>query len=144
EVALHVSAVDPALVVAVPRLRVGAGDHAAVADLRAEWQRDDGSHWCRAYDVLPGHSRIDATALSDAALVAWGEMTARLGLALRGFAHPRARRTMLWDVQHALAARSMLPAIRDPGQRVHVELVLDEFERSVVPLWPRLRAQVVH
>jgi 4-aminobutyrate aminotransferase-like enzyme/Ser/Thr protein kinase RdoA (MazF antagonist) len=144
EVALHVSAVDPTLLVALPRRRAGASDRAAVAELRAAWHRGDTSHWCRAYDVLPGHSRIDAMALSDAALVAWGETTARLGLALRGFAHPRARRTMLWDVQHALAARSMLPAIRDPGQRTHVELVLDEFERSVAPVWPRLRAQVVH
>jgi len=77
EVALHVSAVDPTLLVAVPRRRADASDRAAVAELRAEWESDDGSHWCRAYDVLPGHSRIDATALSDAALVAWGETTAR-------------------------------------------------------------------
>ena len=84
-------------------------------------------HWVRLYDVLPGHSRIDAAGLSDTALIAWGETTARLDQALRGFTHPRARRTMLWDVQHALASRAMLDDIRDPGQRELVAGVLDEF-----------------
>jgi 4-aminobutyrate aminotransferase-like enzyme len=96
------------------------------------------------YDVLPGSSRIDAEALSDAALVAWGETAARLAQALRGFFHPRAQRTMVWDVQHALSARAMLDDIRDPRARAVVARVLDEFERRVTPVWPRLRAQVAH
>ena len=94
--------------------------------------------------MLPGHSRIEAAGLSDAALIGWGETAARLDQALRGFTHPRARRTMLWDVQHALAARAMLSDIRDERERGMVARVLDEFERSVTPLWPRLRAQVAH
>ena len=119
EVALHVTAADPGLRVAMPLAPSGArirrprsagparpGD--PVADLRARWSHGDAEHWVRLYDVLPGHSRIEAAQLSDAALIAWGETTARLDQALRGFTHPRARRTMLWDVQHALAARAML------------------------------------
>jgi 4-aminobutyrate aminotransferase-like enzyme len=51
---------------------------------------------------------------------------------------------MLWDVQHALASRAMLDDIRDGRQRALVARVLDEFERAVTPVWPRLRAQVVH
>ena len=94
--------------------------------------------------MLPGHSRIEAAGLSDAALIAWGETAARLDQALRGFTHPRARRTMLWDVQHALASRAMLSDIRDERERGLVARVLDEFERTVAPLWPRLRAQVAH
>src|SRR5207248_171549 len=96
------------------------------------------------YDVLPGRSRIDATHLGDQALVAWGETTARLALALRGFTHSRARRTMVWDVQHALAARAMLGDIQGARERELVERTLDQFERTVSPVFPRLRAQVVH
>ncbi|MGH2891951.1 MAG: aminotransferase class III-fold pyridoxal phosphate-dependent enzyme [Solirubrobacteraceae bacterium] len=156
EVALHVIASDPGLCVAVPRRPVqdaGSGHLEparpgqpgdAVAGLRARWSHGDTAHWARLYDVLPGHSRIEAAQLSDAALIAWGETTARLDQALRGFTHPRARRVMLWDVQHALASRAMLEGIRDARQRGLVARVLDEFERAVTPVWPRLRAQVAH
>jgi 4-aminobutyrate aminotransferase-like enzyme/Ser/Thr protein kinase RdoA (MazF antagonist) len=153
EVALHVMAADPGLRVAVPWRPVQAGDTEAarparpgddVAGLRARWSHGDAVHWARLYDVLPGHSRIEAAGLSDAALVAWGETTARLDQALRGFTHPRARRVMLWDVQHALASRAMLGDIQDERQRGLVARVLDEFERTVAPVWSRLRAQVAH
>jgi 4-aminobutyrate aminotransferase-like enzyme/Ser/Thr protein kinase RdoA (MazF antagonist) len=153
EGALHVTRVDPDLRVAVPwRAREHGGTEPAQpaapgddpAGLRAVWWDGDVAHWVRLYDVLPGRSGIDPAGLDDAALIAWGETTARLGLALRGFAHPRARRTMLWDVQHALAARGMLGDIRSPAQRALVQRVLDEYERTVAPVWPRLRAQVLH
>jgi 4-aminobutyrate aminotransferase-like enzyme/Ser/Thr protein kinase RdoA (MazF antagonist) len=152
EVVLHVMTADPGLRVAVPwRAQTAEGEAArpgrpgdAVADLRARWSAGDAAHWVRLYDVLPGHSRIEAARLSDAALIAWGETAARLDQALRGFIHPRARRTMLWDVQHALASRGLLDDIRDPHERGLVAGVLDEFERTVTPVWPRLRAQVAH
>src|SRR6185437_17471 len=153
EVVLHVMAADPGLRVAVPwRAAHGADSEPAgparpddpVADLRARWTHGDTAHWARLYDVLPGHSRIEAARLSDTALIAWGETTARLDQALRGYTHPRARRVMLWDVQHALASRAMLGDIRDTRQRGLVARVLDEFERTVTPAWPRLRAQVAH
>ncbi len=154
-VALHVMASDPGLRVAVPwrpeRSDRGAAEPARpgrpgdeVADLRARWSHGEAAHWVRLYDVLPGNSRIEAARLSDAALIAWGDTTARLDQALRGFAHPRAQRMMLWDVQHALASRVMLGDIRDRRQRELVAGVLDEFERTVTPVWPRLRAQVAH
>jgi 4-aminobutyrate aminotransferase-like enzyme len=141
--ALHITGVDPGLRVALP-WHAGEARPARVGDdpaqLRARW----GAHWVRLYDVLPGHSRIVAAQLSDAALSAWGETTARLGQALRGFFHPRAQRVMAWDVQHALEGRAMLPDIRDPGARAAVERVLDAFEARATPVWPLLRAQVLH
>jgi 4-aminobutyrate aminotransferase-like enzyme/Ser/Thr protein kinase RdoA (MazF antagonist) len=148
--ALHVTAVDPELRVALPWRPGETGDAGPArpqddpAHLRAEWWDGEVAHWVRLYDVLPGSSRISALELSDAAIVAWGETTARLGQGLRGFAHPRAQRTMLWDVQNALAARRMLDDIRDPRARAVVALVLDEFERRATPVWRRLRAQVAH
>ncbi|MGH2842496.1 MAG: aminotransferase class III-fold pyridoxal phosphate-dependent enzyme [Solirubrobacteraceae bacterium] len=153
EAALHVARVDPDLRVAVPWRSLAAGAPRParegrpgdpLASLRV--RRGDGemAHWVRLYDALPGHSRIAAAQLSDAALSAWGETTARLAQALRGFTHPRAQRTMPWDVQHSLAAREMLDHIRDPRRRELVARVLDRFERTVAPLWPRLRSQVIH
>jgi 4-aminobutyrate aminotransferase-like enzyme len=94
--------------------------------------------------VLPGRGRSDPRDLPDAAFVGWGETTARIGQALRGFMHPAALRTMLWDVQHAAQTRAFLTDIRDDGQRALVERTLDRFELVVAPLWPSLRAQVVH
>jgi 4-aminobutyrate aminotransferase-like enzyme/Ser/Thr protein kinase RdoA (MazF antagonist) len=148
--ALHIAAVDPELRVALPWRPAESGEPGTArpgddpAQLRARWSDGGVAHWVRAYDVLPGRSRIAAADLSDAALIGWGETTARLAVALRGFAHARARRTMLWDVQHALSSRAMLGDIRDPHQRAIVARVLDQFERRVTPVWPRLRAQVVH
>ncbi|WP_037497979.1 aminotransferase class III-fold pyridoxal phosphate-dependent enzyme [Solirubrobacter soli] len=131
--ALHIHAVDPGLRVALPK-------PATNGELRARWQ----DHWIRLYDVLPGNSRIAAADLPDPALIAWGETTARLGQALRGFTHPRAHRTMPWDVQHALSARAMLDDIRDPHARATTARILDAFEDRAVPIWPRLRAQIAH
>jgi 4-aminobutyrate aminotransferase-like enzyme/Ser/Thr protein kinase RdoA (MazF antagonist) len=148
--ALHVMGVDPGLWVAAPWRSLSSGTPGPaepgdeLEDLRAAWQDGETNHWVRLYDVLPGHSRIDATTLRDQALVAWGETTARLAQGLRGFTHPRAHRTMLWDVQHALAARAFLDDIHDPRERRLVSQVLDRYEQAVVPVWPRLRAQVVH
>jgi 4-aminobutyrate aminotransferase-like enzyme len=148
--ALHVTAVDPQLRVALPWRPAPAGDAGPArpgdgpARLRAEWRDGDVAHWVRLYDVLPGNSRISAAGLSDAALVAWGETTARLAQALRGFTHPSAQRVLPWDVQNALSARAMLDDIRDPHARGVVTRVLDEFERRAAPVWPGLRAQVAH
>ena len=82
--AWHAHRVDPGLGVALPWTVPGHEDV-----FRAAWQDGAGATcWVRAYDVLPGASRIDPTALSDRALHAWGRTTARLGRALRGFSRP--------------------------------------------------------
>jgi 4-aminobutyrate aminotransferase-like enzyme/Ser/Thr protein kinase RdoA (MazF antagonist) len=142
---LHATRVDPALPLAIPRLIPGASPGSAdPAARRASVRAGDGEHHVRMYSVLPGRARVDALDLSDAALVGWGEIAARIGRALRGFFHPAAQRTMLWDVQHAAQSRELLGSIRDERHRGLVEEVLDRFETTVVPIWPSLRAQVVH
>ena len=142
---LHAARVDPSLPLAIPRRAPAASETGEdPADRRVTVRRDRGDHHVRLYDVLPGHQRVAATALPDEAIVAWGETTARLGRALRGFFHPRAQRTMLWDIQHAARTRPMLDTIVEPGQRALVEWALDRFEDVVVPAWGSLRAQVVH
>ncbi len=142
---LHATRVDPGLPLAIPRPVPGASpDTADPTARRALHRAADGDHHVRMYDVLPGRHRVDARELSDAALADWGATTARLGRALRGFFHPAAQRTMLWDIQHAARTRELLGAIRDDRHRALVERVLDRFESVVVPVWPSFRAQVVH
>ncbi|HTU30472.1 MAG TPA: aminotransferase class III-fold pyridoxal phosphate-dependent enzyme [Solirubrobacteraceae bacterium] len=151
--ALHVATVDPELVVALPwrPLSGGGSGPAQIGDepasLRATWTPDetpDEPHWVRLYSLLAGRSHVDTLTLSDQALIEWGATTARLGRALRGFAHPKAHRVMLWDIQHALRCRSMLDDIRDAHARRLVARTLDDFERHATPIWPSLRAQVLH
>jgi 4-aminobutyrate aminotransferase-like enzyme/Ser/Thr protein kinase RdoA (MazF antagonist) len=132
--ALWVAEVDPELRVAVPRAALGDGAR------RARWR----DHWVRLYDVLPGHARSEAAGLSDDALVGWGATDARLARALRGYFHPRAQRVLPWDVSHALTARTMLADVRDPQTRATVARTLDAFEARALPVWPRLRAQILH
>lgn len=142
---LHASHADPSLPLAIPRRVPGVdGDERDPTTRRATIERDGNRHHARLYDVLPGRQRSDPRELTDAALGAWGETVARLGRALRGFAHPAAQRTMLWDVQHAARTRPMLSTIRDAAQRALVERVLDRFDAVVAPAWPAFRAQVVH
>jgi 4-aminobutyrate aminotransferase-like enzyme len=135
--ALHAVSVDVDLPIALPH---------ATADgaYRAAWASEQGIHWVRMYDVLAGTRRADATSLSDAAITAWGTTAARLGRALRGFIHPRAIRTLPWDVQHALQVRPMLTCIADRAVREMVARTLDRFAEMVSPRWPGLRSQVVH
>src|SRR5512143_1046828 len=141
--ARRVAGVDPRLPVALPRTAPGA-EAADATGCRVFFEAADGSHWVRMYDVLPGSGSVDPTGLSDVSLGAWGETTARLGRALRGFFHPKADRTMLWDPQHALRSRALVHEISDGEHRGAVERVLDRFEEAVAPAWPRLRAQAVH
>lgn len=146
---LHARRADPTLPVALPRIAPGADAKrmgAAAYRTRTGGATADPTerHLVRLYDVLPGTGRSDPQALSDAAIADWGEMTARLARALRGFAHPSAHRTMLWDIQHASRTRPMLADIRDPDRRAAVSEVLDRFEAVVLPAWPLLRTQCVH
>src|SRR5437763_1019366 len=80
----------------------------------------------------------------DAALIAWGATTARLGRALRSFIHPNAIRRLPWDVQHAASVRPMLAAVTDPELRKVTEAVLDRYDVAVAPRWSQLRCQAIH
>ncbi|HEV8697682.1 MAG TPA: aminotransferase class III-fold pyridoxal phosphate-dependent enzyme [Candidatus Limnocylindrales bacterium] len=142
---LHIARVDPSIPLAIPRPVPGATSGSTdPADRRATYEAEDGVHHVRMYDVLPGRGRVEAGTLADDVLGLWGEMAACVGRALRGFFHPAARRTMLWDVQHTAQIRELLETIRDPSHRELVERALDRFDTAVTPVWPSLRAQVIH
>jgi 4-aminobutyrate aminotransferase-like enzyme/Ser/Thr protein kinase RdoA (MazF antagonist) len=143
--AQRVAQIDHEIPVALPWLVAGtplqANDPAAY---RAAIQGPSGTHHVRMYDRLPGRAWVGGASLSDEAIRDWGTMAARVGRALRGFWHLAAARVMLWDVQHALRLRPMLGAVHDTEIRELVRAALDRYELVVAPVWPSLRAQIVH
>jgi len=141
----RVALVDPSLPVVQPWLVPGALSGVEdPASYRAVVPGVAGSHHVRMYDRLPGRASIHGAELSDDAVRDWGTMAARLGRALRGFSHPSSTRVMLWDAQHALLLRDLLGAVADPAVRALVGRTLDRYEAVVSPVWPTLRAQVIH
>src|ERR1700754_1076777 len=73
--ALHITAVDPGLRVALPwrPASTGAAARARAGEPPPQLRAPYGPHWARLYDALPGSTRISARAVSDPALIAWGE-----------------------------------------------------------------------
>jgi 4-aminobutyrate aminotransferase-like enzyme/Ser/Thr protein kinase RdoA (MazF antagonist) len=136
EAVLHVARTDPML--PVPRVIPSrAGDHVTTVDLEGN------RHLVRMITYLDG-DLLASTDLDDEALRAFGITLARLGRALRGFFHPAAGRTLLWDVAHALELRPHVQHIEDSARRALVVRTLDRFEREVRPVLGRLRTQVIH
>ncbi len=122
----HVHAVDPGLPLARPLAP------------RAVF----GGHHLRLFEQLRGHK--GDSGLGDEAVRELTAVHARLCLALRSFFHPAAGRELLWDVREAPRLRPLLDEIDDTKRRALAARSLDRFEERVLPVWPQLRAQVVH
>ncbi|MCB0908082.1 MAG: aminotransferase class III-fold pyridoxal phosphate-dependent enzyme [Nocardioidaceae bacterium] len=140
----HIARVDPGLPVARPLAHVDATDPEDALSYRVLVAAGGADHWVRAYPVMPGRMRSDPGELSDRAIVAWGETTARLARAMRGFSHPSAHRSLPWDLKSVPLTRGMVPSIRHPRLRAAVERTLDRYDATIAPRWESLRAQVVH
>jgi 4-aminobutyrate aminotransferase-like enzyme len=133
----HIERVDPGL----PVMRVLP---AAAGESWVEVPGADGRTYpARLFTFLPGQVTAN-TALTTEAIWSHGQMTARLGRALRGFFHPAADYEILWDITHLPKLRPLLTHLSDGPRRAQVEWVLDRFEARVAPALPGLRAQVIH
>ena len=73
-----------------------------------------------------------------------GVFLANLGLALKDFSHPGSSHSLLWDMQQALGIRKLLQYVPNQSTGDLVEATLTEFEDLALPLFPTLRAQVIH
>ena len=73
-----------------------------------------------------------------------GIFLANLGLALKDFSHPGSSHSLLWDMQQALVIRRLLQYVLNQSASGPVEATLTEFEDLARPLFPTLRAQVIH
>jgi 4-aminobutyrate aminotransferase-like enzyme/Ser/Thr protein kinase RdoA (MazF antagonist) len=133
----HIEQVDPGL----PVMRaLPTAEGAPWAEVAGP---DGGVYLARLFSFLPGRVH-PAAALTTAAIWSFGQTTARLGRALRGFFHPAADYEILWDLTQALKLRPLLQHVSDGARRAQVERVLDGFETRVAPVLPGLRAQVIH
>ena len=133
----HVERVDPGLPVmrALPTAAGGPW---------AEFSGPDGRTYpARLFTFLPGQVTANI-ALTTEAMSSHGQITARLGRALRGFFHPAADYEILWDITRLPKLRPLLPHVSDTRRRAQVARVLDLFDARVAPALPGLRAQVIH
>jgi 4-aminobutyrate aminotransferase-like enzyme/Ser/Thr protein kinase RdoA (MazF antagonist) len=133
----HIEQVDPGLPV-MRALPTAAGEPWAEVP-----GPDRRTYPARLFSFLPGQVRPN-TALTSAAIWSHGQITARLGRALRGFFHAAADYEILWDLTHLPKLRPLVTHISDGPRRAQVERVLDRFEARVAPVLPGLRAQVIH
>jgi 4-aminobutyrate aminotransferase-like enzyme len=133
----HIERVDPGLPVmrALP---------AVAGESWVEVPGPDGRTYpARVFTFLPGQVTAN-TALTIEAIWSYGQITARLGRALRGFFHPAADYEILWDVTHLPKLRPLLTHLSDAPRKSQAERVLDRFQALVAPVLPGLRAQVIH
>ena len=97
----HIERVDPGLPV-MRSLPTAAGE------LWVDVPGPDGRAYpARLFTFLPGQVTSN-TALTTEAIWSHGQITARLGRALRGFFHPAADYEILWDITHLPELRPLL------------------------------------
>jgi len=124
----------------LPRVR-----HTISGEAVAETVAADGTRrlaWMVSY--LPGRTMAEAKPRSANLLRGLGGFLARLDIGLSDFAHPGARRELKWDFARAGWIREHLGLVADPARRALVEWCLGQYDREVAPVWPSLRAGVVH
>jgi 4-aminobutyrate aminotransferase-like enzyme/Ser/Thr protein kinase RdoA (MazF antagonist) len=101
------------------------------------------SYNVRLHSYLPGQELRHAA--DDQRLMRGvGALVARLGQALRGFFHPAADHPLAWDMKRAGTLAHLAARIEVSEIRALVTGVFDEFQARVLPVLPRLRAQVIH
>jgi len=133
----HIALVDPEL--PVPEVLLSRNG-LAIEHIQAE---NGTKHRVRMLTYLPGTPpKYDPT--EHALLRPMGACLAQLSLALRGFFHPIANYELLWDLKHTSKLRQYLPHITDINHHELVSYFLDRFDQNVLPLIPKLRAQIVH
>jgi 4-aminobutyrate aminotransferase-like enzyme/Ser/Thr protein kinase RdoA (MazF antagonist) len=132
----HIAAVDPGLPVPVARPALD-GSSIATAHI------GETHHLVRLLPLLPGRNarpgELDAASVRDI-----GELVARIGHALRGFFHPAAGRTILWDQQRLPLLFKHSALVEAGSRRDLLERVIERFRDRVLPALPTLRSQVIH
>ena len=133
----HIEQVDPSLPVMRALPAVSGEPWVEIAG------PDGRTYPARLFTFLPGRVAAN-TALTTEAIRAHGQVSARLGRALRGFFHRAADYEILWNIAHLPRLRPLLAHVAEGPRRAQVQRVLDRFEARVAPALPGLRAQVIH
>jgi 4-aminobutyrate aminotransferase-like enzyme/Ser/Thr protein kinase RdoA (MazF antagonist) len=98
--------------------------------------------WMLSY--IEGRPLASVRPVTAGLLTELGTVLARLDLALAGFSHPSAARTLKWDFSRAGWIRERLDAVRESPRRALVERALARYEEEVAPALPGLRRSVVY
>jgi hydroxylysine kinase len=75
---------------------------------------------------------------------ACGRLAARLGVALRSFTHPAAKRFLIWDLRHVGHTVELLGELRDFPSRDAIVALIAKIDERIESEFPRLRQQVIH
>jgi hydroxylysine kinase len=102
-----------------------------------------GERTARILTYLPGRL-LGAAARSQRQRAACGRIGGRLSLALRSFAHPAARRAIVWDLRHTQHMRALLEELPGFPYRPAAAELLERLVPRIESALPRLRHQVVH
>lgn len=97
----------------------------------------------RVLTFLPGRL-LGASTRSQRQRAACGRLGARLALALRGFEHRAARRTIVWDVRHTGHMRALLDDLPGFTFRPAAAALLARLTAPIESQLPPLRHQIVH
>ncbi len=133
----HITKVDPDL--PVPKVLLSQSG-LAIEEIEAE---DGRKHSVRVVTYLPGVSPEDDY-VSNAFFRKMGIYLARITRALVGFFHPIANYELLWDLKHTSKLWEYLDYISDAAHRDLASFFLERFDKNVLPLIPKMRAQIVH
>jgi Ser/Thr protein kinase RdoA (MazF antagonist) len=107
---------------------------------------DDGGRHERVLRVLqflPGLPMSELGPTAGQALLA-GRMLGRVARALRGFAHPRDSRLLVWDIANFHRMPELLATVTSPVHRSLADRVWAEYGEVLVPRLSGLERQVVH
>ena len=132
----HLAMVAPHL--PVPRVRESACGQAVVALVAP----GDDYHAAFATSFLPGRAMASASRPVDRAALL--QTLAALDGALASLAHPRAARSLLWDVANADRVKPLVAAIGDPVLRQLAREAFEDWSDRAAPTLPTLRRQVIH
>jgi hydroxylysine kinase len=134
---LHVERVDPEL----PCPRVIRNLEGGT---QSRYQDDMGGHRAaRVLTYLPGKT-LRSSMRSREQRVACGRMAARLGLALRDFTHPAARRSLIWDLRNVGKTLVLLQELPELAEKDAIAALIERIEMLITIRFQRLRQQVIH
>ena len=122
----------------VPKIVATLDGHAATKITGGQ-----GEHIVRVVSYLPGIP-FSEVAPSEELARNLGDCLAKLGIALRDFAHPGEQRVLLWDMQRASDLRSLTKYVAETDLRTAIHRCLDDFENNALPRFSHLRTQVIH
>ncbi|RPI74619.1 MAG: aminotransferase class III-fold pyridoxal phosphate-dependent enzyme, partial [Desulfobacteraceae bacterium] len=100
--------------------------------------------YLRVLTFLQGTFWADLKVHEEALFRNLGRFLGHMDFILRGFQHPAAQRTYVWDLKNALDAESRLSFIGSPADRRVAAYFLLQFETEVRPRLSALRTAVIH